>query len=115
MSHDISGRPAIQLLEETLLVEGSNAPRQGLNAAVKPNDLILDCHDLNRSEIPFIMLTSGSGGQLAQAAGFDEMCCASPVLRMNRRRFILMFDVLYRWPMLAPLLAPSPLWPVAGR
>jgi hypothetical protein len=86
VSHDISGRPAIQLLEETLLVEGSNAPRKGLNAAVKPDDLILDCHDPNRSEIPFMMPTSGSSGQLAQAAGFDGMCRVSPLLPLSRRR-----------------------------
>jgi hypothetical protein len=46
-------------LEETLLVEGSDALRKGLNAPVEPDDLILDGHDFNRSEICFMMLTSG--------------------------------------------------------
>ena len=37
------------------------------------------------------MRRAGSGGQLAQAAGFDGMCCASP--RIHRRRFSLEAEI----------------------
>ena len=36
---------------------------------------------------------TGDSHQNDAAAGFDEMCCASPVLRMHRRHFILDADV----------------------
>ncbi len=36
---------------------------------------------------------AGSGGQLAQAAGFDGMCCVSPFLRTCRRCFTLEAEI----------------------